>query len=62
MDDIRLFLDLEMNNKLKKALAHINAFIRAGSDSEAIQELDDAVSYLFEIRKGLESRIELGKK
>jgi hypothetical protein len=61
MDDIRLFLDLDMNIKLRKALASISTFINARTEAEGKQEIEKAVNHLQDILKGLQDREELRK-
>ena len=56
MDDIRVFLDLDMNIRLRKALAGISTFIRARTEDEAIREIEKAITHLQGIHRGLLDR------
>lgn len=61
MDDIRLFLDLDMNIKLRKALASISTFIHSRTEAEGMQEIEKAVTHLQDILEGLQDRERLRK-
>jgi len=52
MDDLKPYLDLDMNIKIRKALAAITVFIRARTEREAIENLEKAIDYLNSIREG----------
>lgn len=54
--DNRLFLDLDMNIRLRKTLASISTFIRARTEREGIQEIEKAIEHLQMIHKGLLDR------
>jgi hypothetical protein len=56
MVDIKLFLDLDMNIRLRKALACITTFIRARTEAEGIREIEKAIEHLEGIHKGLLDR------
>lgn len=56
MDDIRLFLDLDMNGKLRKALTSISAFIHAANEIEAVRELEKVIGLLQDIHQGFLDR------
>ena len=56
MHDIRLFLDLDMNIKLRKALASISTFIHARTEREGVQEIEKAITHLQDILQALHDR------
>lgn len=56
MDEIKLYLDLDMNIKLRKALAAIHVFIQAKTEKEGIQEIEKAITNLNDVHKGLMDR------
>ena len=46
MDTMKLYLDLDMNIKLRKALACITSFIHAKTEAEGIREIEKAIDHL----------------
>jgi len=62
MHDIKLYLELDMDNRLRKALACISNYVRAKTEQEGIEELEKAIGYLQGIRKELDDLAKIREK
>ena len=58
--DLSLLIDLDIDNKARKALQRLSMFIGARSKEDKLENIEKAIEHLRAIKKELEDTIKMG--